>query len=61
MADTLVNVLMARDEISMEEAVQQIQAAANEVMEEGTDPEEVLRSNFGLEPDYVFDLLEYMA
>ena len=54
---TLKEVLMSRDGLSTTEADEQIDAAREEVME-GYDPEEILRENFGLEPDYVFDLLE---
>ena len=54
---TLKEVLMSRDGLSAAEADEQIDAAREEVME-GYDPEEILRENFGLEPDYVFDLLE---
>ena len=35
-------------------------AEARACVEEGEDPEEVLEEYFGLEPDYVFDLLEGM-
>ena len=54
--ETLLEVLMRRDGLSLAEADEQIQVARDEVLE-GRDPEEVLEEMFGLEPDYVFDLL----
>jgi hypothetical protein len=54
---SLLEVLMERDGISKDEALQQIARAREEVLE-GDDPEEVLADWFGLEPDYVFDLLD---
>lgn len=54
---TLAQVLMRRDGMSRSEAAEAI-AAAQELVREGADPEEVLAEEFGLEPDYFFDLLE---
>jgi predicted RNase H-like HicB family nuclease len=54
--ESLLKVLMERDGLSKDEALQQIEEAREEVLE-GADPEEVLADWFGLEPDYVFDLL----
>ncbi len=54
--ESLKQVLMRRDEISAEEADEQIREAYDAVLS-GEDPEEVLADFFGLEPDYVFDLL----
>lgn len=51
----LIEVLMHRDGITKEEAeacVREMQAD----VESGGDPEEVLY-DYGLEPDYIFDLL----
>ena len=55
----LKQVLMERDGLTEEEALELIGEAAGEV-EDGVDPEEVLNSHFGLEPDWVMDLLEYV-
>lgn len=55
--ETLREVLMRRDGLSAEDADCAISDAADEVLA-GADPEEVLAESFGLEPDYVFDLLE---
>jgi hypothetical protein len=52
----LLKVLMKRDGLSKDEALRQIEEAKEEVRN-GADPEEVLADWFGLEPDYVFDLL----
>ena len=54
--ETLKAVIMRRDGLSEEEADDEI-AAAKEAVAEGEDPEQVLENYFGLEPDYVFDLL----
>lgn len=56
MAESLKQVLMRRDELSAAEADELI-ARARERVHDGEDPEEVLEEEFGLEPDYVFDLL----
>jgi len=53
----LRRVLIDRDGCTPEEAQELIDLAKAEVAE-GADPEEVLSEHFGLEPDYVFELLE---
>ena len=53
----LVRVLLERDGLSVDEAREMVEEARERVLE-GEDPEEVLAEEFGLEPDYVFDLLE---
>lgn len=55
--ESLKQVLMRRDGHTEPEAQAAIEDAAL-LVSEGGDPEEVLASEFGLEPDYVFDLLE---
>ena len=55
-------VLMRRDGYSREEAADALAEARDEVNEwaatgEGRDPEEILYEDFGLEPDYIFDLM----
>lgn len=52
----LKRVLMKRDELTSEEADDVIADMRRQVLA-GADPEEVLYSEVGLEPDYVFDLL----
>jgi hypothetical protein len=52
----LVKVLMQRDNMSQEDVEFLVEMAREEV-EDGVDPEDVLAEHFGLEPDYVFDLL----
>lgn len=54
--ETLKQVLMRRDSLTAAEADDLI-AEARERVAEGEDPEEILYEDFGLEPDYVFDLL----
>lgn len=52
----ILPVLMRRDGMSRAEA-QELIAEAKERVMAGEDPEEVLAEEFGLEPDYIFDLL----
>jgi hypothetical protein len=52
----LKKVIMERDDLSSIEADQQI-AEAKQRVAEGDDPEEVLLDDFGLEPDYLLDLI----
>jgi len=47
---------MRRDGMSRSEA-QELIDEARELVAEGENPEEILRVDFGLEPDYIFDLL----
>ncbi len=55
----LARVLMERDGLSYSEAEEQIQEARNMIFSgEYYDPEECLAEQFGLEPDYVFDLFD---
>ncbi len=56
--ETLKQVLIRRDRMSAKEADERI-AEARERVEDGEDPEDILQEEFGLEPDYVFDLLGY--
>jgi hypothetical protein len=51
----LIEVLMERDELTREEAQELIDGARAEIAE-GEDPEEILFA-WGLEPDYLEDLL----
>lgn len=55
--ETLRDILIRRDGMEPWQADDAISAARDRVWE-GEDPEEVLLEEFGLEPDYVFDLLE---
>ena len=55
-ASELVQVLMDRDGMDRDEAEQLVADARREV-EDGEDPEEILHDWFGLEPDYVYDLM----
>jgi len=53
---TIVEVLMQRDDMTREAAEEAVQDARERVAQ-GEDPEELLHEDFGLEPDYIFDLL----
>ncbi len=57
MSESLKQVIMRRDDMSSEEADELIREA-REAIDDGEDPEEVLAEFFGLEPDYIFDLLK---
>lgn len=52
----IVDVLINRDGMTKTEAQAALIAARGRLLE-GEDPQEVLEEEFGLEPDYVFDLL----
>lgn len=58
----LVQVLMDRDGLSLEEAekeASEVKEAIHEAMMNGEDPEEVFMDMTGLEPDYLEELLDY--
>lgn len=57
--ENLKQVLMNRDSLKSEEADEMIKNAREMVIEFGEEPEEILLDEFGLEPDYIFDLLDY--
>ena len=57
MANELKQVLMDRDGLTEEEAEQEISDARDLVFDLGMDPSDVLLEEFGLEPDYIFDLI----
>jgi hypothetical protein len=52
----VIETLVHRDGFSLEEAQEQL-AEARERVAAGEDPETVLREEFGLEPDYIYDLI----
>lgn len=52
----ILAVLMQRDGLHLCEAQELLNDARQQVAN-GSDPEEVLLEEFGLEPDYIFDLL----
>ncbi len=54
--ETIKQILMRRDGMSAEEADSVIWEARERVAA-GEDPEEVLADEFGLEPDYLWELL----
>jgi len=54
----LKRILMERDELTSKEADELISQARQMILD-GEDAEEVLYEEFGLEPDYLFDLLEF--
>ena len=57
MSKVLVNILMTRDGLSKEEAIEIIDTIKERVFEYGEDPEELLLDELGLEPDYVLELV----
>lgn len=54
----LLEALMSSQDISREEAMEILREMRNRVLYDEEDPEEVLRE-YGLEPDYVFDIITY--
>lgn len=52
----IVRILMERDGMERDEA-EDLLRDARAAVEEGEDPEEILEDFFGLEPDYVYDLI----
>lgn len=56
--ETIKQVLMRRDGLSANEADEQIEYAKDRIAD-GEDPEEVCLEEFGLEPDYVLELLDW--
>ncbi len=54
----IVKVLMHRDGLSREEAESELNRVKEEFDPTVDDPEEVLACEFGLEPDYIFDLFD---
>lgn len=54
--ETLLEVLMRRDGLSRKDAQDCIDIAKLQVLD-GEDPAEILEDDFGLEPDYIHDLL----
>ena len=56
MTYSILEVLMTRDGMERDEAQEWIDEVREEVLA-GADPEEMLRFEFGLEPDYIFDLI----
>lgn len=54
--ESLVSILIRRDGMTQDEATAMINDARLRVAN-GEDPEEILLEEFGLEPDYIFQLL----
>lgn len=53
---SLQSVLMYRDDMTAEEALDTIDDLRKRVMD-GENPEELLYDELGLEPDYIFDIM----
>ena len=59
-ADGLKAVIMRRDNLTETEADEQIAEAREELnarLESGETPDDICQEFFGLEPDYIFDLM----
>lgn len=54
--ESLLQVIMRRDELTRTEALDMI-AEARRRVHAGEDPEEILAEDFGLEPDWIWDIL----
>lgn len=55
----LMRVLMERDGMTKQEAFDAIEDARLRVLDDHEDPTEVMMDAFGLEPDYIMDLLYF--
>lgn len=55
--DSIRSILKTRDDMD-DEDINEMFKDAKQQFEDGADPEEILLNDFGLEPDYVFDLME---
>lgn len=55
--NNIVKILMERDGMTEKDAKTQLKVARAMVYEDEMDPADVLEEMFGLEPDYVEDLL----
>lgn len=55
--DTILHILQTRDGLDASKA-QDLIEEAREAVAEGMDPEEACEEFFGLEPDYVWELLK---
>jgi len=58
--ETVLDILMQRDGLSEEEAlelIEEVKEACLEAIDQGEDPEEVFIDMLGLEPDYLYDIL----
>lgn len=53
---TIEATLMKRDGYTREEAREALREARERVLD-GENPEDILYEDFGLEPDYIFDLI----
>ena len=61
--NSIINILMERDEMSQMEAEDYLKEEVAYLSIEGDsyeDLEEMLRSELGLEPDYIMDLVEFI-
>ena len=54
---SIIPVIMRRDQLTLEEATEQLNEA-REAVAAGMDPEETCSYFFGLEPDYMYDLID---
>jgi hypothetical protein len=54
---SIIPVIMRRDGLTLEEANEQLEEA-REAVAAGMDPEEACSYFFGLEPDYMYDLID---
>lgn len=56
----IIEILIDRDGLSEGDARLQLDAAVTRLYE-GDNPEEILLEEFGIEPDYIFDLIGEMT
>lgn len=56
-SESIIDILIRRDGLSREEAIDMLHDARLRVAE-GENPEDILYEEFGLEPDYIWQLLD---
>ena len=58
----VVEILMRRDDSSKQEATERVEQTRDDILQLGTgsfeDVQEIIEENLGLEPDYLFDILD---
>lgn len=55
--EKVIKILMDRDDLTREEAIELIDECREQMIEEGSD--EAIQDVLGLEPDYIMDILGY--
>lgn len=54
--NAIVKILVERDRLELQQAINEVEHC-KQLVADGVDPEDILYNHFGLEADYIFDLL----